>query len=43
MRQFRTNTDAVFDIDDEDEGSREPVVVAQPGPPAAETAEPQET
>ena len=42
MRQFRTNTDAVFDIDDEDEGSREPLVVAQPGPPAAEAAGPQD-
>jgi hypothetical protein len=40
MRQFRTNTDAVFDIDDEDEGTREPLVVPQPGPPAAEAAGP---
>ena len=42
MRQFRTNTDAVFDIDDEDEVSREPLVVAQPGPPAAEATDPQD-
>lgn len=41
MRQFRTNTDSVFDIDDEDDGVREPQVVAQSGPPAAEASPPE--
>ena len=36
MRQFRTSTDSVFDIDD-DEGHRDVSVVTQAGPPAAES------
>jgi hypothetical protein len=34
MRQFRTSTDSVFDIDDED--TRAVSVVPQAGPPAEE-------
>ena len=35
MRQFRTSTDSIFDIDWDDD-SRAGTVVPQPGPPAAE-------
>jgi hypothetical protein len=35
MRQFRTSTDSVFDIDD-DEGTRPVSLVTQAGPPAEE-------
>jgi hypothetical protein len=35
MRQFRTSTDSVFDIDDDD-GTRPASLVTQAGPPAAE-------
>ena len=35
MRQFRTSTDSIFDIDWVDD-SRAGTIVPQPGPPAAE-------
>lgn len=41
MRQFRTSTDSVFDLDTVLEHAAEPTVVAQAGPPAQETTGPQ--
>ena len=37
MRQFRTSTDSVFDLDTVLEPANGPTVVAQAGPPAQET------
>ena len=40
MRQFRTSTDSVFDLDTVLEHVADPTVVAQGGPPAQETTSP---
>jgi hypothetical protein len=42
MRQFRTSTDSVFDLDTAPEGPRDVTVVNQPGPPAQESTGPQQ-
>ena len=41
MRQFRTSTDSVFDLDTVLEHAGEVSVVAQAGPPAQEATGPQ--
>ena len=41
MRQFRTSTDSVFDLDTALEHAADPTVVAQGGPPAPEAIGPQ--
>ena len=41
MRQFRTSTDFVFDLDTDLDHAGDPTVVAQAGPPAQETTGPQ--
>jgi hypothetical protein len=37
MRQFRTSTDSVFDLDTDLDHADVPIVVTQAGPPAQET------
>ncbi len=41
MRQFRTSTDSVFDLDTVLEHTADVTVVAQAGPPAEESTDPQ--
>ncbi|MGN6577419.1 MAG: hypothetical protein ACTHKG_17235 [Nocardioides sp.] len=41
MRQFRTSTDSVFDLDTDLDHADGPTVVAQAGPPAQEAMLPQ--